>query len=293
MFVGKNRKGFLFALGAAATSGFSIYLNRFAVGQTDPVLFSFLKNLIVAVFLGLFLVRNIKSAKSAFSGKTALPLAYVAFLSGGLAFLLFFLGLKETSAVSANFFHKSMFVFVLVASVFALRKLSASRAAISAALLAGNFLFWRVANLSFNSGDLMILGATALWAGEALLAEKFLSGIPAKTISFFRFAGGLPVLGAFLLFRRTTDWSIAFNSFGWTLALAGVLLAYSFLYFSAIKHFGAFSTTAVLSLSPLVTFALSSGISFPTVSQGLGAGLVLAGALALFAFESGKPASSA
>jgi|GEM_PF-4045939 len=286
-----NNKGILFALGAAIVSGVSIYLNKFVVGQTDPVLFSFLKNLLVAIVLGAFLVK-FSDVKKAFSKKTALPLGYVSLFSGGLAFLLFFLGLKETTAVSANFFHKSMFLGVLALSIFLLKKnLSFRNLAVSGAILAGNFLFWKVAKISLNYGDFLILGATLLWAGEATIVEKFLSKVPARTLSLVRFAGGLPVLLSFLLFGKRTDWSIAFNSFQWTLGLAGVLLLYALLYFSAVKTSGAFATTAVLSASPLVTYALSSGLSFPTLSQGFGAAIIV-GALSYFLLSERRAVAS-
>ncbi len=286
-----NNKGILFALGTALVSGVSIYLNKFAVGQTDPVLFSFLKNLLVAIVLGAFLVK-ISDVKKAFSKKTSLPLGYISLFSGGTAFLLFFLGLKETSAVSANFFHKSMFLGVFALSIFLLkRNVSLKNSLISGAILLGNFLFWKVAKISLNYGDFLVLGATLLWAGEAVIVEKFLSKIPAKTLSLVRFAGGLPVLLLFLLFGKKTDWSIAFNSFQWTLGLAGVLLLYSLLYFSALKESGAFATTAVLSASPLVTYALSSGLSFPTISQGVGAGIIV-GALFYFLLSERRAVAS-
>lgn len=286
-----NNKGILFALGTALVSGVSIYLNKFAVGQTDPVLFSFLKNLLVALALGVFLVK-LPDVKKAFSKRTALPLGYVSLFSGGLAFILFFSGLKETTAVSANFFHKSMFLGVLALSIFLLRKnLSFRNLALSGALVLGNFLFWKVAKIAFNRGDLMILFATALWAGEAVLAEKYLFGLSAKTLAFVRLTGGLPVFVGFLLFGRKTDWSIALNSFGWTLGTALLLLLYVIFYFSAIREIGAFTTTAVLSASPLVTYALSSGLSFSTLFQGVGAGIIV-GALFYFLLSERRAVAS-
>lgn len=290
--MGDEKKGIFLALGAAVVSGISIYLNKFAVGQTDPVLFSVIKNLLVAIFLGAFLVKY-ADLKKAFSKKTVFPLSYVALGSGGLAFLLFFLGLKETTAVSANFFHKSMFLGVLILSAVLLKKsFSARNIAISALILGGNFLFWKVSGISFNYGDLLVLGATALWSLEAILVERFLPAVSAKTISLVRFAGSLPILGLFLTFGQKTNWTLAFASFSWTLVLALVLLTYSLLYFSAVKTSGAFASTAVLSISPVVTFALSSGIPFSTLSQGVGAGIIVAGIGYLLFSEEKAPTSS-
>jgi drug/metabolite transporter (DMT)-like permease len=268
--------GTILALLAAIVSGASVYLNKFAVGQTDAVLFSFLKNSFVLLLISPFLV-DFSEIGKALSRKNLPALSFISFLGGGAAFILFFLGLKETSAVSANFFHKSMFLLVLPLSLLLLRKApSKKKIGIALALLAGNILFWKVANLGINAGDLMILGATLIWAAEAVLSEKLLAGVSPSAITFFRFAGGVPVLFVYLLSTQT-NWSLALSAPLWTLGLAGVLAIYSLLYFSAIQRVGAFTATAVLACAPLVTLVLTgTGVS---LAQTIGAA-VLVGSVA-------------
>jgi drug/metabolite transporter (DMT)-like permease len=278
----RKNLGIILAILAAVVSGVSVYLNKFAASQTDAVLFSFAKNALVAVFLSLFLV-NFAELKKVFSNRKNLPaLSVVSLLGGGAAFILFFAGLKMTSAISANFIQKSMFLFVLPFSFLLLKKApSGKQLGVAAALVKGNVLFWKLATVSFNLGDALILAAAAIWAAEAAVSEKLLSGISASTLTFVRFAGGLPVFFAYLLSKQT-NWTLALNAPLWTFGLAGVLAVYSILYFSAIQRAGAFATTATLSIAPLVTILFSgAGMS---LAQSVGAAAIV-GATAFLAFS--------
>ncbi|MBI2597878.1 MAG: DMT family transporter [Candidatus Diapherotrites archaeon] len=118
-------KGITLVAMAALVSGVSIFLNKFAVAGLNPFVFTALKNVFVAVFLAsvILLLGEMKSLK-ALSKKQWLKLALIGLVGGSIPFLLFFYGLKLTSAVNAGFIHKTLFVWVFVfASVFLKEKI--------------------------------------------------------------------------------------------------------------------------------------------------------------------------
>ncbi len=279
--------GLLFAILTSIVSGFAIFVNKFAVGQSDATLFTLIKNALVVLALAAVAL-NVRELSGIFRDRSSAAAALlVSVFGGGVAFILFFRGLAVTSAVSANFIHKSMFVGTLALSAILLReKLSAGRLAISGALLTGNATFLRISGISFNHGDAMILAATAIWAAEAVVASKYL--LPragAATVALLRLAGGLPVLLGYLLFFQKTSWALSLPALAWAGVGAGLLALYVTLYFSAIKGAGAFNTTAALAVSPVVTLLLvSAQAGRPlTLAQGIGS-LVIAVSVSLLFF---------
>ena len=84
-------KGLLLVFSTAIISGLSIFTNKFGVGEFDPYLFTFLKNLLVAALLvGLILsLKEFKNLKK-LTKKDWLILTIIGLVGGSIPFLLFF-----------------------------------------------------------------------------------------------------------------------------------------------------------------------------------------------------------
>src|SRR3990172_755192 len=108
-------KGMLLVFATAIISGFAIFINSYGVKSFDPYLYTFLKNLVVALFLvGLLLgLKEFKQLKK-LKKKDWLLLAIIGLIGGSIPFLLFFKGLSLTTAASGSFVHKTMFIYVAI-----------------------------------------------------------------------------------------------------------------------------------------------------------------------------------
>ena len=118
-----QKQGVLLVLATAVISGFSIFLNKFSVSTIEPSVFTFLKNLVVAVFLAsiLLLTKETKALKQ-LSRKQWSQLAAIGLVGGSVPFLLFFNGLAMTSAAMGAFIHKTLFIYVSVFAFFLLKE---------------------------------------------------------------------------------------------------------------------------------------------------------------------------
>src|SRR3989344_9666693 len=108
-----DKRGLIFALFTALVSGFSMFINKFGIKETDPYVFTGVKNIIVALFLlsALFLLKDYKELAS-LSKKQWLKLCAIGLIGGSVPFLFFFKGLSMTSAAMGSLIQKMMFIFV-------------------------------------------------------------------------------------------------------------------------------------------------------------------------------------
>ena len=102
-------KGIKLALLAALISGFSIFINKSAMGAIAPLTFTTSKNLVVGLAIcSLILLsgkwRKIRDLKR----HEVVKLVVVGVIGGSLPFYLFFTGLAQTSAVSAAIIQKTL-----------------------------------------------------------------------------------------------------------------------------------------------------------------------------------------
>jgi len=137
-----KKKGLLLVLFTAVISGFSIFINSFAVKGLDSSVFTFSKNVIVALFLLsiLFFFGQLKELKG-LNAKQWSNLALMGLIGGSIPFLLFFKGLQITTGQTSAFIHKTIFIYVAIFAVIFLKERLTYKHLIAASLLmAGNFL---------------------------------------------------------------------------------------------------------------------------------------------------------
>ena len=287
-----QKQGVLLVLATAVISGFSIFLNTFSVSSIEPSVFTFLKNLVVAVFLAsiLLLTKETKALKQ-LSRKQWSQLAAIGFVGGSVPFLLFFNGLAMTSAAMGAFIHKTLFIYVSVFAFFLLKeKLNKKIFAAAFLLLVGNLLLLQVRTFSFGMGELLILVATLFWAFENVLSKHALNELSGNVVAFGRmFFGSLFIL----VYLAFTDKlfilaSLSGSAVLWTLFTSVLLLLFVITYYNGLKWVKVSTAASILLLGSPVTTLLSFAFGDASVAapQVVGILLILAGvALAVFFVE--------
>lgn len=256
-----DKKSALFLIfSTTVISGFAIFLNKFGVKGIDSSVFTFLKNIIVAVFLfSIILFAGQYKTLVKLTKKQLLKLILIGFVGGSIPFLLFFRGLQLTNGASASFIHKTMFIYVAVlATIFLKEKLNKSIFYAAVFLLLGNFLLLKLKFLVFNIGDLLILTATLFWAVENTLSKRVLKELSGNIVAFGRmFFGSLFIL-IFLIATQKIE-LIALNSpqFIWVIISSVILLGYVTTWYNGLKHVKVTIATSILLLGSPITTLLS------------------------------------
>jgi drug/metabolite transporter (DMT)-like permease len=286
-----TQTGICLALVTAVISGFSIYLNKFAVQAVpDALLLTTLKNSVVGLtllgYLALTGRRVLVQWQRAGKGRhlTVIGLAGLALFGGSLPFLLFFKGLALTSASSAALIHKSLFLWVaLLAAPLLGERLGRWTLAGLALLTAGQLLNGWPSAWGWDSGANLILLATWLWAGETILARRLLPAVLTEVAAAARMAGGAIIMWLYLAASGQAGGVVALSAvqWGWVLLTSALLLGYVVTWYAALQQAPATVVTSTLTLGAVITVAigrLHGGIALTPAGM-LGLLLIIAGAI--------------
>ena len=109
-----NKKiGLMLVFFTAIVSGFSIFINSFGVKGFDSSVFTFSKNIIVALFLfSIILLFNQFNELKKLNKKHWSQLVTIGLIGGSIPFLLFFKGLQLTAGKTSAFIHKPSFIYI-------------------------------------------------------------------------------------------------------------------------------------------------------------------------------------
>ena len=118
-----SKRGVFLVISTAVISGFAIFINSYAVKDIDSSLFTFLKNIVVAlllfaVILGIREYRELREL----TRKQWMQLAAIGLIGGSIPFLLFFRGLQMTAGATSAFLHKTLFIFVAIFALLFLKE---------------------------------------------------------------------------------------------------------------------------------------------------------------------------
>jgi len=251
------------AIVTAVISGFSNFLNKIAVTTIkDPVFFTTLKNSIVAIFIiGIILIFKKWREVTRLDKKHLLKLFLIGIIGGSLPFALFFTGLAKTSAINAALIHKTLFIWVLLLAIPILKeRLSKIQWLGVSAIFAANLIVGGFIGFNYNSGELMILAATILWAIENVIAKIALKDISALIVAGARMAVGSLILLGFVFVRGGAPAIFALNpeQWLWTLIPAILLMGYVTTWYTALKYAPATYVATLLVPATLVTNVLSA-----------------------------------
>ncbi len=256
-------KGILLALLTAFISGFSIYINKFAVDAIQPPLvFTATKNFGVGLMIVCLLVITKKwQLLRALNKKQITQLLAIGVIGGSLPFYLFFTGLSQTSAVNAAILQKTSVIWVAFLAVpFLKERLSLLQIVAITLLFYSNIFVGGFKKFTFSQGELMILAATILWAVETVIAKKALKNIDPDLVTGARMGLGSIIL---ILAAGPQLQPLTVNQFSWVFITAVFLFAYVSVWYRALKFAPATIVTTVLVASTLVTNALSAKIAIP------------------------------
>lgn len=253
----------ILAVATAIISGISSFVNKFAVSTfSNPVLFTTVKNSLVALFfLGIFLAIRRWTELKKLNRKQWIKLSLIGAIGGSLPFALFFTGLSQTSAINGSLIHKTLFIFVALFAIPFLKEKLVWQQWLGVAIIFGsNLLIGGFSGFSFNLGELMILGATILWAIENIIAKKALADISSLTVASARMIFGSVLLSIYILltggFGQVT--SIGNTQWLWILLTSIFLLGYVLTWYSALKYAPASYVATILTTSTIVTNILSA-----------------------------------
>lgn len=264
----RNRSGMVLALGAAAVSGGSVWLNGQVVTRVelfgDPGTYTTAKNLVAGV---LVLAVAVTATRVGSPGGLRLPvrrtqwwgLLAVALVGGSLPFLLFFEGLAASGApADAQLVHKAgllAFVALLAPTVLRERLGPFQLGGVGMVLFGYWLLSGDLGSLPVGRGLLLVLAAALCWSVESVIDRWLLADVTPSTVAVARLSAGSVVLVAVGLLNGDTARLAGLGVTGWAwVALTGVVLAvYAGLWLYALANAAVVDVTAVLTLAVPVT----------------------------------------
>jgi len=288
----KLRLATYLALITAVISGTNNFLTKIAVTAIhDPILYTSLKNGIVAVLIigAMVLIKKLPEVLALTRRQVARLLA-IGLVGGAVPFALYFTGLQQTSAINAGLIHKTLFLWVLLIAIPVLKeKLRWQQWAGIGAIFVANIFVGGFSGFHYNTGELMILGATVLWAIENVIAKKTLEDISSVIVAGARMTFGALFLIVFIIWRGAplaAVLDLGAVQWGWTILTSVLLFGYVTLWYTALKHAPATYVATLLVPATLVTNVLSAifvtgTLATPQIASAI---LLIAGTVVMIAF---------
>ena len=285
-------KGYFLVFLTAVISGFAIFINKFGVKVINPYIFTWLKNLTVAIFLtGLLLaLRDWKTLKN-LTKKQWFSLITIGFVGGSIPFFLFFKGLSLTNPAKASFLHKTMFIYVAFLAVIFLKEKIDKRFLFGGFLLIfGSLFLLKRLPSSINHGDLLVFLATLLWAIENTISKYVLKSpaLLGRTVAWARMFFGAFFMLIFLLITNQLNLlsGLTLKQISWVAITAAILFGYVMTWYSGLKYVQVSKATVILLLgSPMTTFLsliFEKKIVYQNVLSGI---LIILGVIIVIGFK--------
>lgn len=286
-------KGIYFIIFAVLLSGGANFFNKLAMQaiKIDPFQYTTLKNIVAALLISIIILTPF-AWKKVIQLKKAdwLKLLLIAVIGGSIPFLLFFKGLSMTSAVSASFIHKTLFIWIAILAWPLLKeKMNSVHIFAIILLLVGNVVFEGFKFFSWGYAETLILLATLLWAVETIIVKKSLVSIDPIVLAWGRMFIGCIMLVIFLLMTNNVNGMFALGGyqFGWILLVSALLAGYVVLWYKALNVMPATVVSCFLVLaSPITAFLNAAFITHNLSSEKiLGATLIMISIVLLSKFK--------
>lgn len=253
------------ALSTAVISGLANFFNKqgvLAVG--DPLAYTIVKNGVVGILLAGLIIAIRKYAEiRTLSLREWLYLMAIGIVGGSVPFGLFFTGLTMTSAINASLIHKTLFAWVaLLAMPLLGERFSRFQWLGVACIFAANLAVGGFKGFSYNTGEVMILVATLLWALENVIAKVALRTISSSVVACARMTIGSITFGGYLLATRpeslATVIALTPTQWAWVAFTSLLLFGYVTTWYAALKRAPATYVATLLTPATLVTNVLSA-----------------------------------
>ena len=257
MKINSINKGLLFALITAVISGFAIFYSKISLAKIDPLVLTTSRNFYVGIiFLMFFLFSKRLYEIKKLNKKEFILLLLIGIIGGALPFYLFFTGLSQIPAITGNLIHKTLFIWVgILAVIFLREKLKPIHILSYILIFFANFYFaFASVKFSLGVGEIMIFGATILWATENIIAKKVLKNISSELVALFRMGvGGLLLVSiTFLTGKGSSFLVLDINMLIIILVGGSILFFYNFFWYKALKYAPASIATLLLTLSVVI-----------------------------------------
>ena len=259
------QKGIYYAIITAVISGFSIFINKFAVKSiTPPLLFITTKNSLVALFLlSLILSSGKLKAIKTLKINQIIKLLSIGLIGGALPFYLFFTGLSQIPAINAALIHKTLIFWVALFALPLLKeRLSLFQVASIMLLYFSNTLIGGFTGFTFSTGELMILFATILWSIENIIAKYALKSTSTSLVTLARMGIGSIALIIASAIKHPQSLSqitsLTSVQWFWLTITAAALTSYILSWYKSLKHAPATTVASILVGSTIITNILSA-----------------------------------
>lgn len=254
-------KGIQLAFTTAVISGFAIFLSKLLVAKIDPIVFTALKNIFTAAVLSFIIFNSrLKTKILKLSKGDWLRLFIIGLIGGSIPFALFFTGLKITTAANAAILHKTLFVWAaLFAMPFLHERLKFSQM-IGYVLVLWGVLWTTGLKFSGDTGEIMVLAATILWAVENVIAKAAIRQVPGIIVAWGRMTFGSMLLLGLLTFQGKM--SLLFQAGGDNflpfLISSLLLVGYVATYYSSLQYIPVTIASSILVVSAPITALLQA-----------------------------------
>jgi drug/metabolite transporter (DMT)-like permease len=278
--------GLLFVIATALLSGVSNLVNAVAMKGANADAFVTLRNALVAALLVPVVVLARPAQKLRLRPFDWARLATIGLIGGAIPFVLFFRGIQlataEGGTTTASFLYRMLFLLAAVFAVVFLRERLSARLFLAAILLlVGNALLMSFVSPIWTDGAVLVLAATALWAGEYTLSKRTLRDLPSSTVALGRMGFGAVFLISYIGLSGQTDALFAFrgDNLQWIVLSTILLLGFVVTWYAGLKVVDLSVATAVLILGYPVTwvFNLALGRESFGLPQAAGAAVVVLG----------------
>lgn len=268
--VDNTGRGIIFALITAILSGVAILYSKLSLIKIKPLVLTTSRNFYVGLlFLIIFLLTKKRKEFKKLKSKEVILLFLIGLIGGSLPFYLFFTGLQYVSPLSANFIHKTLFIWVsFLAAVFLRERFNLIYFLSYSLLIIAHFSFNPLPNF-FGRGQLMILSATFLWSIENVLAKYVLKKVSSEMVGLFRMGIGSLLLFLISLTSGGISEFTRLDISRLVVILTGgsILFGYVFFWYKAVKYAPVSLVAMVLSFSLVVGTVLKAvliGIRIPS-----------------------------
>jgi drug/metabolite transporter (DMT)-like permease len=256
---GGPRLGYFYAGLNAVISGFAIYINSLGVNLfRDSTLYTTLKNTVVGVAL-LIPVLVLTKQRGELGRLTRRQWGYLlllAVIGGSVPYALFFRGLQLTTPVTGSLLNHAQFLLVAVLAVVLLAERVGPLLWVALiTLLVGTTLGTSLHLVRWNTGALLVLLSTVLFAGGFVLAKYLLRELSTLTVMAAKMTMGSALLIAYVAATGHLGAVAHLSTVQWAYALGTglILLAFTVTAFLALRYASATAATAIPAAAPLIT----------------------------------------
>jgi drug/metabolite transporter (DMT)-like permease len=286
----KESLGTFLVLCTAVISGIAIPVNKLLIIDISPSVFTAIRALIIGIGFFILLSYQNKFKYKKLKKSPWKNLILIGLLGGGLAFLLYFAGIKITTSGRAAFLHKTLPVYtIILAYLFLKEKIDKKHIVALILMLVGTFMIYSAKItptemwIDPSIGDFLVIVATILWAVENTIAKKvMIKGGSNFIVSFSRmFFGSIFIFGVLLALGKFDELlSLSMEQIGKIFISTAILFGYVFTWYKGIKLINVSKAAPLLLISPVISLFLGIilfGEPLPQL-QLFGSALILTGA---------------